>query len=171
MLLSVAELREQVTTALPDAALQRLLDAAEADITSWTWPVGQAVTELVHGSRFLTLDHRAETIVSVSQTVVGVGTPPTILDPLTYALTSGGYVIALTSSTTAGDYVVVYQPLDNTAERKRVQVAIVKDDVAYEGVEGSSLGDWSGQFGSTSLSDRRLDHLSSLVEPSMTVVG
>ena len=173
MLLTVGELREQVTTALPDDAVQRLLDAAEADITRWTWPLGSTVRELVHGSRFLALDHRAETIVAITP-VPGSSSssaPPDPLDPLTYALTAGGYVVAFTSYTYGYDYTVEYQPIDNAAERKRVQVAIVKDDVAYEGMQGQSLGDWSGTFGSTSLTDRRLGHLSSLVEPGMAVIG
>src|SRR5689334_11048517 len=47
-LLTVDELREHITTTLVDAALQRLLDDAEAAIVQFAGPVA-SVTELVDG--------------------------------------------------------------------------------------------------------------------------
>ena len=55
--------------------------------------------------------------------------------------------------------------------RRAVLIAVVKIDVAWEGVQSQGIADWSGTFGSVSYGERRLQEFSVLREPSMAVVG
>ena len=148
MTLTVADLRQHVTTALLDPALQRLLDAAYEAIAG-RFGDAAAVTETHRGGSgpLLMLNRAAASITSVTEDAVRV---PVALAPADYALRpSGSLLERLTTGTHPGcrwlgrvDVVLV--PLADAAERDRVAIALVEMDLNYSpGVTSETIGDWS----------------------------
>jgi hypothetical protein len=185
-ILTVAELREHVTSALPDAALQRLLDAAEDAIvervgapgaiteyvSAWASGAGYAPWGLTTGMRRITVSRPIGTIASVTEylSAGAVGDPGIILDATDYR--ASGYVLArLPGGTHSRWYwgqqvAVVYTPADETADRTRVQIALVRLDLNAEpGLAQQITEGFAERFSGAGLlnySEERADLLASL---------
>jgi len=138
-LLTVAQLRQHVESDLSDDALQRLLDAAEAEIDAKLGAVGSQVQTL-RGERVLHLARKASTITTVVEADVD-------LDAEDYELLGGGYRLRrLTtgpnpSSRWQGCVTVTYAPVDTTAQRKILQARLVQLDMKDPGVSSWQSGD------------------------------
>jgi hypothetical protein len=134
MILTVDELREHVTTALEDDALQRLLDAAEAEIVRYAGDPGAAV-EILHGSgRYLTLDRPAESITSITEAWGATSTTLSASDWLLYP--SGLVLERLTTGPNGRSswwrrVTVTYTPRDDEALREKAQIDLVNLALNY----------------------------------------
>ncbi len=146
-LLSVAQLREHVVSTLPDSALQTLLDAAAAAIVAVAGPSGE-IAEYLSAQPFygdglhrITTARLIGTIASVTEYS---GDVATILDATDYR--ASGYVLTRLPSGTHPQWawshrvVVVYTPADDTDERNRVQLELVKLDLdSHPGLASQSV--------------------------------
>jgi hypothetical protein len=155
-LLTVEEYKLLHPTTIDDDALQLLLDAAESDIDARCGPLvdvypDETITER-HDGRFgyLTLRRRASSIVAVTERV---DLTDTDLDATDYLLRDDGRSFQRLglgvnpSDRWLGLVTVEYVPVDNTAERKRTQAALVAADVNYNpGVTSEQVGAWMRQM-------------------------
>src|SRR5690242_20031079 len=136
-LLNVDELREHIATSLVDAALQRLLDDAEAAIVQFAGPVA-TVTELVDGGGSTIVLSRP---VDLSTDVATVIERSTGFSPITVAVDDwalrGRFVLERlrTGTNGAGSWrgpvSVTYTPADDTATREVVQVELCRIEIAF----------------------------------------
>ncbi len=143
-LLTVPQLREHVETPLPDAAVQRLLDDAEAAITAQVGPVGTVSETIEGGYSTLILSRPVGAITSITAN----GTTLAAND-----YRAGSYVLTRLGTGTnpasywAGSVVVTYTPVADTATRQRVQVELVRLALTYNpGLTSETIGDWSQSF-------------------------
>ena len=177
-ILDPGEFREHVTTALEDDALQRLLDAAEAEIVRFAGEPG-AATDIRDGrGRFVTLSRPAASITSITETPWSTGTTLAADDYLLYP--SGLVIERLPGGTHSrshwhGRVTVVYTPVDDEAIRVGVQLDLVNLALNYSPGAGMEvIGSWTEQFNQAVGANRgeadailsRLD-----VGPSMVVIG
>jgi hypothetical protein len=176
-LLTVGEFREHAPSTLVDAAIQRILDAAEAEITAYAGPVGSAVTERVRaGGSTLVVSRRVSAVTSITETRWSTDT---LLATNDWRLRSSYVIERLRTGTNPagtgpGEVAVVYTPEDDTAVRKMVQVELSKIDIATNpGLASQTIGSWTEQYIQPGQSDpveqRRLA-LGRLREPGMAVV-
>lgn len=145
MILTVTELRQHVASGLPDDALMRLLEAAENDITAKFGAAG-AVTEYLDGGfETLVLGRRVGTITSVKEWFDTAA--PTTLSTDDYRI--DGYMLHRLDtgtnprSTWAGQVQVIHTPPDTEVDRVRLQVQLVKLDLAYSGYTAEATQDES----------------------------
>lgn len=179
MILTVDEFREHVETSLGDAAVQRLLDGAEALIVARAGAAG-AATELVDGrGRFVTISRPASAVTSVVERY-GADDDPVTLAADDYILYPGGTVFERitggtnSSSNFRGRVFVTYTPASDDDLRAIVQLGLVKLDIAYDpALKRTVIGAWTEEYNTErSLEDQREDLLSLLdVNPSMVVIG
>jgi hypothetical protein len=156
LLLTVAEFRQLVSSSLGDEALQLLLDAAEQAITSRYGALGTPVVETLDGGQsYLFLRRRADTIVSLVETN---GTTDTTLAADDWRIRGDGVsILRLGLGTNRQDrwgapVVATYVPLDDEADRKRVQLELVKLDQDYApGVTAETIGAWTEQRSQSSV--------------------
>lgn len=149
-LLTVDELRLHVTSSLTDEALQLLLDAAYDAIVDAAGPDG-AVSELITpAGDLLMLGRPADSVTSVVEQVY---TTTYTLAADDYELRGSGRVLRRLSTGTNVAYAwrgrvdVTYVPTDATAERKRVQLELVKLDLEYSSTLASqTIGTWSETY-------------------------
>jgi hypothetical protein len=192
-LLTVAQFREHVTTTIPDAAVQTLLDAAEAAIVEVVGAPG-AVTEYIdarpvgggYGPWAVGTSYRrvsvGRPIATVTSVTEYVGDTAFVLDATDYR--ASGYVLTRLPHGTnprerwGSRIVVVYAPQDEIADRSRVQIELVRLDLnaepglALQSVEGFDER-YSGA-GVLNYSQERADLLASLGSAAaggMVVVG
>ncbi len=164
-ILTVAQLREHVTTPLVDAALQRLLDAAERDIVLTAGASGSAVETHDSETEFIYPSRPVSAVTSITETL---GVTVTTLAANDYIVWSGGWVIERLATGTnprggwTGTVTLTSTGPADTAVRQMVQVALVKLDLAYEGVLSQQVGDWQMSFGAESYSVRRAQILDAL---------
>jgi len=151
-LLSVADLRQHVETDLVDAAVQRLLDDAEEMIVAAfgaNFADAPIVVQLEGGDRNLFLDRPASAFTSIVETETD-DTTTTTLAADDYRTWHGGRRIErLRTGTNArrvwGPLVTItYTPVDDTDQRKRVQVDLVKLAIQFSGLASEKVGSWSG---------------------------
>jgi hypothetical protein len=138
VLLSVADFKTFVPVpGVTDAALSTLLDAAEQAIVGRYGASGN-VTEIHDdgGGLYIFLGRRAASITSVTETFGDIlGTADTVLASGDWILSNDGYSLKrlLTGTHPAGAWAprvtVVYAAFDDTADRKRVQMELVKLDL------------------------------------------
>ncbi len=184
-LLTVPELREHINSALPDAALQHLLDASEATIVDVVGAPG-AITEYINamapgdgyapwgltlGLKRISLSRQLGTVTSVTEYIGPYGDPGTVLDATDYR--ASGFILTRLpdGNHKRGSWsqrvVVVYTPADETADRIRVQIELVrlelnsKPGLAQQITEGFAER-FSG-FGLLNYSEERADLLASLL--------
>lgn len=146
-LLTPPQLRQHVETDLPDAALQRILDAEEAEIVR-RYGAHATATELVAGGkRSLVLQRPAASVTSVTEVVAGwIGETSTVLAPDDYRLWFGNLMLERLGTGTNprdrwGDRVtVVYVPQDRATQRTLVLVNVCKLAVSYSGVASQQIG-------------------------------
>ena len=161
MTLTVAQLRTFVTSSLVDDALQTLLDAAAASIVDVTGATGE-VTEYLNGHypRIVT-SRLIGTVTSVTE------------DDVTLAADdyrASGYVLTRLDDGTnprsawGSEVVVVYASPDATAEYDRVQLELVKLDLAQNpGLVSQRIGDWEETYRTDATYEaQRADILASL---------
>jgi hypothetical protein len=146
MILTVDELRSYIATSLSDDAVLGLLDAAEHDLGSM-----EAVTERkVGGYAALVLDRRVGTITTVKEDIE-------TSSPLTLAANDyrvDGYLRhrldtgTNPGTTWSGEVEVIHTPVDDLAERKRAQVALVRLDLTIQGgITSERIGDYAVGYG------------------------
>lgn len=156
-ILTAEEAREHIETSLGDEALERLLEAAEAAIidragSNPTEDTATATAEERHSPRgdLLMLSRVPGVIVTVTE-----GT--TELDPEDYAQRPGSAILRRVGRSWCGRVTVAYIPEGDLAERIRVQLALVKLDLAATpGVTSERIGPWQQQTadGSTYAAER-----------------
>jgi len=145
MILTVTQLRQHVTSGLNDDALQRLLEDAERDITARFGAAGEVTEYLDGGWRELVLRRRAGTITTVTE--ASEGDDALILEDDDYRV--HGYLLRRLDtgtnprSTWQGEVKVVHTPPDTEVDRVRLQVALVKLDLAYSGFVAEATQDES----------------------------
>lgn len=147
-MLTAADVRGYVTTALEDDDLERLLSAAYQAIVAFAGPAGN-VAELItpHGD-LLMLAFRASAVVSVAEQT-GIDTTLATDD---YALVGDQTLRRLRTGTNPyhcwrGRVAVTYTPLDDDENRDRVALALVEQDLNQNpGLTGQRLGDWQESF-------------------------
>ena len=147
-LLAPANVREHIETDLVDAALQRLLDDADAEIVKRYGPHTGAVTEILDGGEegliFLT-----RPVASITSVTEQNGLTATVLAANDWRGWYGNRTIErLASGTNGADgwgerITVVYVPSDERAERKRVELQLVTLAIHYEAAQSVSVGDYS----------------------------
>ena len=176
-LLTVDQFREHAPSTLVDAAIQRILDATEAEITAYAGPVGGTVTERVRGGgSSLVTSRRVSAVTSATETRWSTDT---VLAANDYRIRSPYVLERLRTGTNprsywARDVAVVYTPVDDTAIRKMVQLALAKLDIATNpGLAAQTIGSWTEQYASNSAwnaDEERRSILSRLKEPMAAVV-
>jgi hypothetical protein len=171
MLLSVADLREYVTSAVVDHALQGLLDAAEQAITARYGAVGLS-TDLRTGggtTGLIQLSRRAASIQSVSEQwyLSAADSFDLAVDVYASAFWLEGQVLAVNDYTLdqSGLYLqrradgtwpatswgqavkISYTSFDDTADRRRVQLKLVQLDIASQpGLAELAIGPWVEKY-------------------------
>jgi hypothetical protein len=147
-MLTVGEFRKHVSTPLDDDAVQRLLDAAEEDIRTYTHsevisPVGD----------WLPLSHEAETVIAAHEAGEVL--------PVTSYKVVGNILVRLNEGTRPrrrwyGPIEVEYTARSNEATREMVQLSLVKFDLNYEpGVEQTTIGSFNEMFVTDPARERR----------------
>lgn len=173
-LLTVAELKEHVSTGLSDSALRRYLDAGEAEIVRFSGAIATATEYHVGGGSTVPLDRAASSITSVDE-LASDGTVSTSLAADDYRLAADGYVVERLQTGTNpratwyGRVKVTYTPTDDTDARIIDLVDLVKLQLAYEGVASHSEDAFSAEQGDYEA--QRLAILTRRREPTMYVVG
>jgi hypothetical protein len=147
---TVTRLREFVATTLSDAVLQALLDAALSAIDDAIGPPGERADLVTVDGDLLPLAFRAERITSV---VENARYSPLTLAADDYELSdSRRMLIRLRTGTNPsscwrGRIRPTYVPVDNTAERIRVAVELVKLAITFSpGLASQSIGTWSEAY-------------------------
>ena len=144
MILTVTQLREHISSGLTDDALQRLLEAAENDITAKFGAAGSVTEYPVYGFDLLVLSRRVGTVSSVKEYFDS--------DPLTLSTDDyrvDGFMLKRLDTGTnprtywAGEVQVIHTPADTEVDRVRLQLALVKLDLAYSGYTAEATQDES----------------------------
>lgn len=158
--LTVDQLRLFVTSQLPDEALTTLLSAAAAAITGVAGATGEVTEYLTGGYTRIVVGRQIGTLTSVTENDV-------LLTVTDYR--ASGYVLtrldsAGNPSTWGTAVVVVYTPADDTAERQRVQLELVKLDLASNpGLASQNIGTWTEAYRTDKTPDeQRAEILASL---------
>lgn len=165
-LLTPAQLRAALPgqTSLTDDSLQMLLDATAAAIALRWGPVAGPLTErTTGGARVIFLRRPAASITSVSELYAGTGRALVATD---WRLRSSGMsLLRLPVRSDWGDVEVVYVPTDDTAERKRIQLALMKLELAYSGLASQTDGSHSESQDTAGYSGEREAILNSYALP------
>lgn len=149
-LLTVAQFREHVTTTLGDDAVQRLLDDAEAAVVAYAGEVG-AATEIVTGGNAHIVTNRP--ISGVTSILERYG----IASSLTLASNDWEKVSAFTiyrrrdgtnqASYFRGPVRIAYTPVDDSASRIAVIIALVKFEMTHSpGLVRQEIEGWSETY-------------------------
>lgn len=176
-LLTAAQFREHAPSTLIDAAIGRLLDDAEQEITRYAGPVGSTVTEWAAGDgAFLATSRRVSAVTSITETRWLASTTLATDD---WRLRSPYVLERLRTGTNprscwAGTVSVVYTPEDDTATRMMVQLDLCKLTIATNpGLAAQTVGSWTEQYAANNAwnpEEARASILARLREPGMTVL-
>lgn len=148
-LLTVSQVRDHVETGMIDGALERFLDAQDADIIRRLGPLSTNTQVLPGGNPYLYLGRKSSAIVSAVERV-SRSADETTLDDDDYSLLADGYRVERLNDGTnpatgwRGEVTIVSTPTDETAQRKSLLIKLVMLDVRYDGVsketrEGASI--------------------------------
>lgn len=157
-LLDPTMFREHETTTLPDEALQRLLDAAEGAINRRFGSLASLTEHRRGGGLLLFLSRPAGTITSITERYGDqLGLTDVVMDLTDYTLLPDGQTLRREWAGThradrwTDDVIAVYVPADDTAERIRVELALVKLDLTHNpGLSSEQIGDWSETYADNS---------------------
>ncbi len=144
-LLSAAEVREHVETDVDDAALQRVIDRLDADLVRRAGPHTGPLTETIAGrSLSLFLARPIATVTTVREGDPIDGSTPALTVDLDYRLWPNEGRIQRLPAGTRFDAVaeVVYSPVDDTEQRKRVLLELVRLDLAQSGRAREHIDDY-----------------------------
>lgn len=164
-LLVPAQFREHQATALGDPALQRLIDAAEGAITRRYGSLAGLTERRRGGGLFLFLSRPASSITSVTERYGDpLGISSVVLDATDYTLLPDGQTLRREYTGThptdrwTEDNVVVFVPADDSAERIRVVIALVKLDLTHNpGITDERIGDWGETYANNSVMNYGLE--------------
>lgn len=177
VLLTPTQFREHITTALPDPALQRLIDANTMAISQRAGAVGSLALVLYpRQSSMLFFDRPIGSIVSLVEFFNDpVGISGVTLDSTDYRIQSGGLILERWGyGTHPADWwshrvEITYVTVDDTAERRRVLVKLVELDLNRQpGLSGQRIGDYMEQSRNEPYNDEREAILASLVPSALT---
>lgn len=150
-LLSVEQVREHVETDLVDDALERVLDAADAEIIRRLGPLLTQTEVLEGGAVHLPLSRAAASITSASERFatngMGYQTVALVVADDLRLLDDGRRVERLFDGSNPadawrGEVTIVYAPADaGAAERAMLLVNLIKLDLGYTGHLVQSVGD------------------------------
>lgn len=145
-LITPTELREHFETDLPDTAVQRVIDAEDAEIIRRHGSLDSAL-EIFDGTKgkYLFLSRPAQSIVSVTYTINDQ--VPLVLDASDYQLTNGQQLLRYNFGTNPMSYwdyrnEVTYIPRDDAAQRTMVLIDLCKLSLQYQAVQGQTVGDY-----------------------------
>ena len=146
-LLTIPEVRQNVETGLENDALQRVMDAAEEDITQRHGAVASQVDYLEGGLKSL---WTTRPILSITSVVESVGTTDTTLATDDYIQRHDTQIDRLDTGTNSrqrwGDAVkITYVPIDTTNRRIMAYIKLIKLEVEYSGLDNSKEGDYSSK--------------------------
>ena len=173
--LTIARLREFVTSSVSDSSLQILVDAAYLAIDDCIGPQGDVKEYFTVRGGLLMLSRRAASIVAVSENVTWTAVALAADD---YELRpSGQMLVRLHDGTNprwqwCGRVDVTYRPPDDTANRVRVAIELVKLEFAFNpGLASQTIGTWSEAYtsGGKSYAEQRREILASL-SPGIGIV-
>lgn len=157
-ILTPAKFRSHQATTLEDEALQDYINAAEAAILGRYGPVAEFTDRRGRpgypGGQLLFTSRRVGSITSVTERYGDVlGITDIVLNPNDYTLLPDGQALRreYTGAHPADRWTdvvnVVYVPFDDTAERLRVAIALVKLDLAHNpGIVAEQIGDYSATY-------------------------
>jgi hypothetical protein len=151
MALTVAQLREHVTSSLADTALQRLLDDAYAAIAEAIGASGDVDESHRAGNGpLLMLAHAASAIVSVTEDATGTAVA---LDPDDYFLRPSGSLLERLAtgpnprSYWGGRVDLTLTPRLAEAQRDRVAIELVKLEITSNpGIASQRIGPWTETY-------------------------
>jgi hypothetical protein len=176
MVLTVDEFREHVSTSLGDDAVQRLLDAAEAEIVRYAGEPS-SVSEIVDGrGRYLVLSRPADAITSIVETWWDTDTTLIADD---YLVRSPYVLERLRTGTSPhrdwwGRVTVTYLPADDEAIRIGVLLDLMQLVLNYNpGAASERIGAWEETFRTTLEANKaeKSEILSRLdIGPSLVIV-
>lgn len=165
-MLTVPDVREHVTTDLSDAAIQRLLDAAYADIEREIGPAGERTVVLEAVGRYVVLPLDELTITAVVEDADGLRTSLAADD-----WRRRGVVLERLSTGTnprtswLGRVEVTLAP-DDEALRDRTALALVQLGVeAHPGLASQQIGEWRETYLSADQEAIRRELLAALHAP------
>lgn len=169
-LLTPADLREHIQTSLVDTALQRLIDGAEMDILQQAGPLGVLEDRRRGGGTLLFLSRPVGTLTSVVERYGDpLGLTDITLDATDYTLMPDKRTLRREWIGThrvdrwADDVIVTYTVLDETADRQRALINLVKLEIAYQpGLTAQSIGTWMEQYRNVNYVDERAQIFASL---------
>jgi hypothetical protein len=148
-LLTPDQFREHVETTLGDDAIQRLLDANEAEITRRFGPIGTHTEVLIGDGPYLFPGRAVATITLATETRYDVDT---ILSDDDYLIHDGGLSI---ERVTGGDnpgsrwgnkVAIEATTVDDTAARVGVLLALTEIDIRAKGVQSIRIGEWQETY-------------------------
>jgi len=148
-LATIAEVRNHVETDLVDIALQQLIDDAELEIDVRIGEVDEQIDEIENEEPFPSLIFPSRKVSSVTSIIEEIGDDITTLEDDDFRLRQGGAAIERLSTgtnprSTWGEIITVeYEPIDDTARRKRVIIDLVKLAVNYNALDSERIGDYS----------------------------
>lgn len=143
-LLTVTQLREHVETDLPDAALERILDAEDAEIVRRFGSATSASETLAGNALLLFLSRSPGTISTITETEADNLTTTTLAAD-DYRLWPGGILERLATGTNgrsawAPVVTVTYAPTDDQAQRIHTLIQVCQLAARYTGVVQESVG-------------------------------
>jgi len=148
-LVTLAQAREHLETDLVDAALTRLIDAADAEIVAFAGAHISAITTLLYGGgEYLYLTRPAASFTSITEYVEPSDLTGTLLVATDYRVELGGRAIrrlatGTNKSSEWGDRVsIVYIPVAESERRIRVELDLVRLFAKYEALKSEGIGDY-----------------------------
>jgi hypothetical protein len=167
-MLTVEELRLRISTTLDDATLQSLLDAAETAIIGVIGAPDEVQEYLRASGDLIILSRSAAELTLVIENDV-------TLDEDDYELRSDGQTIRRLRtgpnphSRWRGRIDLTYVPVDDVAERERVQAGLVELELNYTpGASSERIGDWQETIGGGGAQVQTYDQLRSSLLASLS---
>lgn len=145
-LLTVTEVRDHVEADINDTALGRLVDNADQEIIDRLGALATQTWVDQGGRLILHLPRKATSITSAVERLLETDYTLAASD---YELLGDGYQVQRKQGSGypyqnwRGRVTIVFVPSDETVARKKLLVDLVKLDVQYDALRGSSLGDVS----------------------------
>lgn len=142
-LLTTADIRPHVETALDDTALQRIVDRIDADVVARVGPHAGPLTEVVAGrTQSIYVRRPIASVTTVREgNVIDAGATTLTVDTHYRLWAAEGRLERLPAGAGFGQLVeVVYTPVDDTEQRKRVLLELVRLDLAQSGRLREAVG-------------------------------